>query len=126
VLQVEVLQLHLSRPGPMATSTTPQPYTAGRPENSTTSVDANEFAERVRKLVTQVEGLLPTLPSSVREHSQVALAELREAAAAATPDVSRLRRGLESLRHVLEHATGHVVATGALALIGELLSRAAH
>jgi len=25
----------------MATSTTPQPYTAGRPENSTTSVDAN-------------------------------------------------------------------------------------
>jgi predicted ATP-dependent Lon-type protease len=25
----------------MATSTTPQPYTADRPENSTTSVDAN-------------------------------------------------------------------------------------
>jgi len=41
VLQVEVWQLHLSRPGPMATSTTPQPYTADRPENSTTSVDAN-------------------------------------------------------------------------------------
>src|SRR5437764_9064275 len=41
VLQVEVLQLHLSRPGPMATSTTPQPYTADRPENSTTTVDAN-------------------------------------------------------------------------------------
>src|SRR5882762_7354363 len=28
-------------PGPMATPTTPQPYTAERPENSTTSVDAN-------------------------------------------------------------------------------------
>src|SRR6266513_3325319 len=42
VLQVEVWQLHLSRPGPMATSTTPQPYTADRPENSTTSVDANQ------------------------------------------------------------------------------------
>src|SRR5438270_6010374 len=41
VLQVEVFQLHLSRLGPMATSTTPQPYTADRPENSTTSVDAN-------------------------------------------------------------------------------------
>ena len=26
----------------MATSTTPQPYTAHRPENSTTSVDANQ------------------------------------------------------------------------------------
>jgi hypothetical protein len=93
---------------------------------ATQTITESEFAERVRKLVKQMEGLLPTLPSSVREHSQVALAELREAAAAATPDVSRLRRGLESLRHVLEHATGHVVATGALALIGELLSRAAH
>jgi hypothetical protein len=39
--QVEVWRLHLSRPGPMATSTTPQPYTADRPENSTTSVDAS-------------------------------------------------------------------------------------
>src|SRR5205823_1195936 len=43
VLQVEVRQLHLSRLRPMATSTTPQPYTADRPENSTTSVDANLF-----------------------------------------------------------------------------------
>src|SRR5438105_5375066 len=41
VLQLEVFQLHLSRLGPMATSTTPQPYTADRPENSTTSVDVN-------------------------------------------------------------------------------------
>src|SRR6202040_929816 len=45
VLQVEVFQLHLSRLGPMATSTTPQPYTADRPENSTTSVDANGLDE---------------------------------------------------------------------------------
>src|SRR5438270_5604974 len=43
VLQVEVFQLHLSRLGPMATSTTPQPYTADRPENSTTNVDANSY-----------------------------------------------------------------------------------
>src|SRR5580704_4416999 len=40
-LKVELWQLHLSRLGPMATSTTPQPYTADRPENSTTSVDAS-------------------------------------------------------------------------------------
>jgi hypothetical protein len=73
-----------------------------------------------------VEQLLPTLPSSVREDSQLALAELREAAAAVTPDVSRLRRGLESLKQVMEHAMGHVVATGVLAIIGELLSHAAH
>src|SRR5438270_3165358 len=48
VLQVEVFQLHLSRLGPMATSTTPQPYTADRPENSTTSVDANGSRGRGR------------------------------------------------------------------------------
>src|SRR5437588_8166506 len=48
VLQVEVLQLHLSRPGPMATSTTPQPYTADRPENSTTTVDANQLNHALR------------------------------------------------------------------------------
>ena len=89
-------------------------------------ITESEFAERVGKLVEQVERLLPTLPSPVREDSQVALSELREAAAAATPDVGRLRRGLDLLRHVMEHATGHVVATGVLALIGELLSRAAH
>jgi len=33
----------------MATSTTPQPYTAGRPENSTTSVDANIYTVFGRK-----------------------------------------------------------------------------
>src|ERR1700730_12915915 len=32
----------------MATSTTPQPYTADRPENSTTSVDANRYYYIVR------------------------------------------------------------------------------
>jgi len=30
----------------MATSTTPQPYTADRPENSTTSVDANRLKKK--------------------------------------------------------------------------------
>jgi hypothetical protein len=95
---------------------------------ATQIVTASELAERVRKLVEQIEALLPTsgLPGSVQEDAQGALAELREAAAAATPDVSRLRRGLESLKRVMEHATGHVVATGVLTLIGELLSRAAH
>jgi hypothetical protein len=94
----------------------------------TATFTASELAERVRELVEKVEPLLPTsgLPRSVREDAQGALAELREAAAATIPDVSRLRRGLESLKRVMEHAAGHVVATGALALIAELLSRAAH
>src|SRR5947209_12110159 len=51
VLQVEVWQLHLSRTGPMATSTTPQPYTADRPKNSTTSVDANDTLVPVGDIV---------------------------------------------------------------------------
>src|SRR5438477_6550748 len=69
VLQVEVLQLHLSRPAPMATSTTPQPYTADRPENSTTSVDANLAKPRVVLIMLQagkpvddvIDELLPYL-----------------------------------------------------------------
>src|SRR6202030_3848301 len=56
VLQVEVWQLHLSRPGPMATSTTPQPYTADRPENSTTSVDANLSVAPARTMASQLQG----------------------------------------------------------------------
>src|SRR6202030_2815443 len=70
VLQVEVLQLHLSRHGPMATSTTPQPYTADRPENSTTSVDANKriFSRSVFRLSSWAipEWERPNSPSAWR------------------------------------------------------------
>jgi len=40
----------------MATSTTPQPYTADRPENSTTSVDANPKL-RSRQSLTIVKAI---------------------------------------------------------------------
>jgi hypothetical protein len=81
------------------------------------------FAESVRDFLGQMERILPTsdLPNSVREHAAEALAELRAAASAPSPDASRLRHGLESLKHIMEHATGHLVATGALALITKLL-----
>src|SRR6266513_4753758 len=64
VLQVEVWQLHLSRPGPMATSTTPQPYTADRPENSTTSVDANDgrFREYQEQLIPKTDCCIDRVP----------------------------------------------------------------
>ena len=48
VRRPKVCQLHLSRPDPMAASNTPQPSTADRPENSTTSVDANPLVSHVR------------------------------------------------------------------------------
>jgi hypothetical protein len=92
------------------------------------AVNNGELAEGVRKLVDQLERLLPTsgLPASVQENSQTALAELREAAVVSTPDIGRLRQGLESLKHIMEHAAGHLVAAGVLASITELLSHSAH
>jgi hypothetical protein len=86
------------------------------------TITVNEFAKRVGEFVEKVEQHLPNLPSSVRGDSQRALAELREAATASTPDVSRLRRGLEILGGVMEHATGHLVAEGVLSLIATLIS----
>lgn len=95
---------------------------------ATQTISGGELAQGVRKLVGQLERLLPTsdLPGSVQKDSQTALTELRETSATPTPDVGRLRHGLEVLKHVMEHAAGHLVATGALSLIAELLARAAH
>jgi phosphoglycerate dehydrogenase-like enzyme len=42
----------------MATSTTPQPYTADRPENSTTSVDANVLVRGVGDVGSAVAAVL--------------------------------------------------------------------
>lgn len=92
------------------------------------NINAGELAAGVRKLVDQLEVLLPTagLPDTVRDDSKVVLAELREASTSSTPDSGRLRRGLEALKDVMEHATGHLVATGVLSLIAQLLSHPAH
>jgi hypothetical protein len=64
----------------MATSTTPQPYTADRPENSTTSVDAN-----CPKAVISSEersGTIPALNSPLENLSarELPLDEARERA----------------------------------------------
>ena len=85
-------------------------------------ITTEQLAENVRKLVEQLDRELPTLPAGVQEQSREVLAELRAAATALAPDASRLRRGLESLKHVMEHATGHLVATGVLTLIAQLLA----
>lgn len=90
--------------------------------NATQNISGNELADGVRKLVAQAEQHLPTLP----EASNAALMELREAANAEIPDVGRLRRGLESLKRIMEGAAGNLVASGVLASIAELLSHPAH
>lgn len=91
--------------------------------STTQTFSGRELAEGVWKLVEELDRVLPTsgLPDAMQEDSRTALAELREAAADATPDVRRLRRRLESLKNILEHATGHVVGAGVLSMIGELL-----
>jgi hypothetical protein len=95
-------------------------------ENSTVQggVDSTfNLTEDIRELLGQIERALPTsdLPTSVQQQATEALAELRAAANAPSPDAGRLRSGLLSLQHIFEHATGHLVATGALALIAKLL-----
>ena len=42
------------------------------------------------------------------------------------PDADPVGPAKESLKHMMEHASGHLVATGALAMIGQLLPHAAH
>jgi hypothetical protein len=54
------------------------------------------------------------------------LTELREVSEAAEPDTGRLRRSLASLRHVMEHAAGHVVGMGMLLGIDKLLEMLPH
>jgi hypothetical protein len=91
---------------------------------ATQTITTQQFIDGVRSLVAQIERALPTsdLPAGVQERTREALAELRAAAEVAVPDAGRLRSGLESLKHIMEHATGHLIATGALSLIAQLLS----
>lgn len=90
---------------------------------ATQTLTTQQLVEGVRKLVDQVERALPSsdLPADVRDRTMAALAELKAAATETTPDSGRLRRGLESLQHIMEHATGHLIAAGVLGLIGSLL-----
>jgi hypothetical protein len=77
----------------------------------------------VENLIQHLERALPTsdLPAPVQEQAREALTELQAAASAPTPDAGRVRRALESLKHIMENAGGHLVAIGALALIAKLL-----
>ena len=90
--------------------------------------DVRELAAGVQKLVADVERLLPTsdLAATERRATEVALAELREAAVVERPDAGRLKRGLEALQHIMEHTAGHLLAAGVLAVIPGLLASAAH
>lgn len=76
-----------------------------------------------RQLLGQLQQTLPasSLSPSVKEQVVAALTELHTATDAAKPEVSRLRRGLESLGRILETAAGDLVAVGARMAIQSLL-----
>jgi hypothetical protein len=85
-----------------------------------------QFIEGVGALVEQTERLLSAAGLAPERETEAAttLAELREAVGAHDPDSGRLRRGLESLRRVMEHASGHVVGMGVVTGIEKLLALA--
>ncbi len=100
-----------------------QQGTANSQITATQTITTQQFVENVQKLVDQVERALPTsdLPTEVQQQTKAIMAELRAAASERTPDTGRLRRGLEALKRIMEHAAGHLVAAGVLSLIAPLL-----
>jgi hypothetical protein len=92
---------------------------------ATQTITTEQLAE-VLNLVEQLDRALPTLPGPLQEQTRKVLAELRGVATVPAPDASRLRRGLESLKHIMEHAAGHLIAAGALTFIEQLLARLPH
>lgn len=68
----------------------------------------------VHQLLKQVEELLPgaDLPKSVKENTETALAELKHAAEASTPDRGRLRSALQRLQRVVAPAGEHLLRIG--------------
>jgi len=82
------------------------------------------LAKDVLDLVDQLEKTISSgLPADLQPQAAGALTELRAAATEPAPEAGKLRLGLESLKHVMEHAAGHLVGAGALHLIAELLTR---
>jgi len=89
---------------------------------TTQTIGADQFVDSVRNLIVQLDEVKSGLPALIQEQSREILSELRAAADSPLPDTSRLRRGLESLKRILEHAGGHIVAVGALDAIAKLLA----
>jgi len=89
---------------------------------ATQTLSGGELAEAVTRLLDQLHRMLPAsdLPRSIKEAAEAAAAELRTAAQTDPPDTSRLRQGLRALKQVMEHAAGHVVGAGVLALIAQI------
>ena len=53
----------------------------------------------------------------MQRQTREAIAELKAAVSVTAPDPGRIRQDLESLMHVMEHATGHLIASSVISLI---------
>ena len=100
-----------------------QQGTTGSQISAEQKFDIHQLVEKVDSLVSQLERAIGSsdLPEQVKVDAGDAIAELRSATHAENPEAGRIRKGLEVLKSVLEHAAGHLVATGALTLIGHVL-----
>jgi hypothetical protein len=90
---------------------------------ATQTITTQELVAGVRRLIDQLDRLLPAsdFPAPLQSQTKAATAELRSAVDEPKPDGNRLHRGLESLKHIIEHATGHLVAVGAFSEIAQLM-----
>jgi hypothetical protein len=86
-------------------------------------VDAVLNLDGVHQLVKQVEQLLSVadLPNSVKENTEIALAEIKQAADSSVPDRGRLRRALEGLKRLVAPAGEHLLRIGVDAAVTKLL-----
>ena len=77
---------------------------------ATQTITTQELVAGVRGLIDQLGRLLPAsdFPAPVQVQTKDAIAELRSAIAEPKPDNNRIHKGLESLKHIMEHATGHL------------------
>jgi hypothetical protein len=82
-----------------------------------------KLVEGVDQLLNQVQRALPTstLSAEIQAQVETAVLELRQAATEEKPEPTRLRRGLESMGRILEHAAGDLLAVGARVAIQQLL-----
>jgi hypothetical protein len=92
---------------------------------SSQSVNVVVLVEAVKDLIAQLTATLPSsgLSDDLRTAAEEQLAELSQEVSLPKPDPGRLRRGLEALGRVMEHATGHLIAAGAIATIAHILAR---
>ncbi len=90
---------------------------------ATQTITTQELVAGVRRLIDQLDRLLPAsdFPAPLQSRTRDATAELRSAVAEPKPSGTRLHKGLDSLKNIMEDAAGHLVAVGVISEIAQLM-----